>query len=307
MKSKIDKLRRYYKADQEIFMLIAAIFIILLMFGTYSQIQLRVKIANQKQGFETQIEELNTQIGELDSELLISKEENSELSLLLSDEERKVYELEREDRRKEREIEDLTKLTKIDPELLKKYSKVYFLSENYEPRDLDSIDEHYASDKSRDYRFLEEAMPFLEEMLDDAERDDIIIKVASAYRSFDYQKDLKSRYVVTYGATTANSFSAEQGYSEHQLGTTVDFTTPGLGGALSGFHNIEAYQWLLENAWKYGFVLSYPEDNAHYIYEPWHWRFVGKELAKDLHRDEEYFYELDQREIDKYLPDIFEE
>ena len=77
----------------------------------------------------------------------------------------------------------------------------------------------------------------------------------------------------------ANSFSADQGYSEHQLGTTVDFSTSSLGGSLNGFDQTEAYEWLDKNAHRFGFILSYSKDNAYYIYEPWHWRFVGKDLA----------------------------
>ena len=53
-------------------------------------------------------------------------------------------------------------------------------------------------------------------------------------------------------------------------------------------------------------MLSYPKGNAYYIFEPWHWRFVGKDLAKDLHRHKEYFYDWDQRDIDEYLIDFFD-
>ncbi|MDP2648876.1 MAG: D-alanyl-D-alanine carboxypeptidase family protein, partial [bacterium] len=95
-------------------------------------------------------------------------------------------------------------------------------------------------------------------------------------------------------------------YSEHQLGTTADFITTGLGGQLDGFGDTAAYQWLLGNAYRYGFVLSYPKDNGFYIYEPWHWRFVGVKLATYLHNNNMNFYEMDQRDIDAYLADIFD-
>ena len=129
--------------------------------------------------------------------------------------------------------------------------------------------------------------------------------MVSAYRSFQYQAQLKGQYLVTYG-TGANTFSADQGFSEHQLGTAVDFTAPGLGGGLDGFGETEAYEWLTENAHKYGFILSYPPNNQFYVFEPWHWRFVGEDLAKDLHDDNAYFYDWDQREIDEYLISIFD-
>jgi D-alanyl-D-alanine carboxypeptidase len=117
---------------------------------------------------------------------------------------------------------------------------------------------------------------------------------------------IKNAYSVTYGAGTANSFSADQGYSEHQLGTTVDLITTGTGGKLAGFDTKPAYTWMLENAHKYGFTLSYPKNNGFYIFEPWHWRFVGVKLATDLYEDEQHFYELDQRKIDTYLASLFD-
>jgi D-alanyl-D-alanine carboxypeptidase len=111
---------------------------------------------------------------------------------------------------------------------------------------------------------------------------------------------------VTYGAGTANQFSADQGYSEHQLGTTVDFTTSSVGATFSGFEDTESYRWLRDEAHRYGFVLSYPPNNSYYQFEPWHWRFVGVDLAQDLHQDDTYFYDLDQREINEYLITLFD-
>jgi D-alanyl-D-alanine carboxypeptidase len=198
----------------------------------------------------------------------------------------------------------LDKLAKTDPELLAKYSKVYFLSENYVPKRLAQIPQKYIHDDDDEF-FLSQALPDLKDMLDDAAEDGVDITVVSGYRSFDTQKALKSGYSVTYGSG-ANAFSADQGYSEHQLGTTVDFSTKAAAGALDGFQNAEAYAWLTKNAYKFGFILSYPAGNAYYQYEPWHWRFVGKELARDLRDDGKSFYDLDQRELDKYLVSIFD-
>ncbi|PJC82708.1 hypothetical protein CO006_02150, partial [Candidatus Roizmanbacteria bacterium CG_4_8_14_3_um_filter_35_14] len=61
-----------------------------------------------------------------------------------------------------------------------------------------------------------------------------------------------------------------------------------------------------ENAYKYGFILSYPKQNTYYQFEPWHWRFVGMTLATKLHDTNQYFYNLAQREIDLYLISIFD-
>lgn len=197
----------------------------------------------------------------------------------------------------------LDKLAKIDPELLQKYSKVFFLSENYIP-ELTQIPQKFISD-SKDEYFQKEAWTFLEDMLQDAQSDGIDLRITSAYRSFGTQSILKSSYTVTYGSG-ANAFSADQGYSEHQLGTTIDFTSAEINGALAGFDSTEAYAWLQKRAYRYGFVLSYPKGNGYYQYEPWHWRFVGRDLAKTLHSDDKHFYDLEQREIDTYLIDLFD-
>lgn len=202
-------------------------------------------------------------------------------------------------------IGDLNKLAKTDKELLQKYSKVYFLNENYAPADIDKIDDEWVLEGRQSQYFHDDALPYLEDLLEDAERDDIDLKVTSAYRSFSEQAQLKGQYTQVYGSG-ANTFSADQGYSEHQLGTTVDLTTEEIGGPYTSFATTEAFRWLQDNAYKHGFILSYPEGNSYYVFEPWHWRFVGEDLARDLHRDDESFYDMSQREIDDYLINIFD-
>ncbi len=199
----------------------------------------------------------------------------------------------------------LDKLAKTDEELLQKYSKVYFLNEHYVPPSLTDIDEDYLHDGDKKEEIHTNVWPYLKDLLKDAEEDDIDLKVVSAFRSFSRQSQLKAGYTVVYGSG-ANAFSADQGYSEHQLGTAVDFsagidTTP-----FNGFENSESYKWLLDNAYRYGFVLSYPLNNAYYQFEPWHWRFVGKDLARYLHRNDLNFYDVDQRKINEYLVNIFD-
>ncbi len=200
----------------------------------------------------------------------------------------------------------LDRLNQIDRELLQKYSRISFLNENYIPRRLVQIADRFVHPSANDEYFLADAYPHLENLLRAAERARLDLQILSAYRSFDHQADLKSRYLVTYGEG-ANRFSADQGFSEHQLGTAVDFTTGALGGTLDGrFADTEEYAWLLENAHRFGFILSYPEDNEFYIFEPWHWRFVGRDLARDLHRENAHFYDWDQRRINEYLLTIFD-
>ena len=239
------------------------------------------------------------------AELAAATQQSVELAASLEAERARSAELEKEKGKAEKKVDKLEDLAKLDPELLQKYSKVYFLNENYEPSDLDGIGEEYLADSALPQQVHEEAGPHLEKMIEDAADEDVTIRVISGYRSFETQRSLKGNYVATFGIG-ANAFSAEQGYSEHQLGTAVDLTTPSVGGTYLSFADSLAYDWLAENAYRYGFILSYPAGNSYYIYEPWHWRYVGIKLATDLHKKGKYFYDLDQRTIDTYLASIFD-
>ncbi|HUQ30398.1 MAG TPA: M15 family metallopeptidase [Candidatus Paceibacterota bacterium] len=203
-------------------------------------------------------------------------------------------------------VDTLQKLTTTDKELLAKYSKVFFLSDNYAPARLIEIPAAYNYSQTKTQQLVPDVIPFLTDMIDAAKDDGVELYVQSAYRSFNTQEALKGQYTVTYGAGSANSFSADQGYSEHQLGTAVDVITTGTGGRLDGFDKTAAYAWMLAHAYRYGFILSYPQGNQYYVFEPWHWRFVGRDLSTYLHKQKKNFYDMDQRQIDTYLPNIFD-
>lgn len=241
----------------------------------------------------------------LEAKLAASEETRSDLADALAREQAKNNAFEGRINDISGTVGTLAKLAATDPELLAKYSKVYFLNENYIPSTLTLIKAEYRVDPSRPLEFHAQAEPFLTTLIEEAKEDGIELRIASSYRSFGTQAALKNGYVISYGSG-ANRFSADQGYSEHQLGTTVDFTTPALGSAFTGFGDTEAFVWLTENAHRYGFILSYPKGNTHYVYEPWHWRFVGVKLARDLHREEKSFYDLEQREINEYLVSLFD-
>jgi D-alanyl-D-alanine carboxypeptidase len=199
----------------------------------------------------------------------------------------------------------LDKLSKTDKELLQKYSKVYFLNEHYIPEKIVPIDKKYLYTETVSKSIHAKVEPYMSDMIDAALDDGVKLWVVSAYRSFGEQAGLKGAYIKSYG-TGANTFSADQGYSEHQLGTTIDFTTEGINGGLDGFDTTKAYIWMQKNAYRYGFTLSYPKGNTYYTFEPWHWRFVGIKLATDLHKSGDFFYDWDQRKIDTYLISIFD-
>lgn len=250
--------------------------------------------------------ELELTLENAQKELDQSKTENTGLVTNLSSEQAKNTTFEKQISDISSTVGVLEKIKATDKELLQKYSKVYFLNENYIPSKLALIDTKYLFSKTKQTYIHERVIPHLNDMLEAGAKADINIKIISAYRSFSDQTSLKSTYKTLYGSG-ANTFSADQGYSEHQLGTTVDLDRESTTGTLStSFGTTKTFEWLKANAYIYGFVLSYPKENKFYQYEPWHWRFVGIELAQKLHDDGKYFYEMDQREIDKYLANFFD-
>jgi D-alanyl-D-alanine carboxypeptidase len=112
------------------------------------------------------------------------------------------------------------------------------------------------------------------------------LAVRSAYRSYETQVVTFRSWVARSGYEQALKFSARPGHSEHQLGTTIDFTTaPGVPLSTS-FGASPAGKWLARNAWRFGFLMSYPKGQRRvscYGYEPWHFRYVGRDLARLIH------------------------
>ncbi len=265
-----------------------------------------------QQTLEATLEEKRAALAVASSTIAAYKVQIFELQEDLTDAERTLQQEQRQVDRFREQLESLTDtvgqldhLSRLDRELLRKYSRTSFLNENYRPARLTQVPDEWVLEGRQDQYFLPEAWPFLEDMLEDAARDGIELRILSAFRSFDEQRDLHGRFQQQFGSG-ANQFSADQGFSEHQLGTAIDIVDPETGATSQTFANTVAYEWLQDNAYRYGFILSYPEGNEFYIFEPWHWRFVGRELATDLHRAGAYFYDWDQRRIDEYLIKIFD-
>lgn len=132
------------------------------------------------------------------------------------------------------------------------------------------------------------AQSALNRMIADAAKAGHELSVISTYRSYSYQKELYNRYVSSHGEAQAKRFAAQPGHSEHQTGLAFD-----LGGTesqedwLSGsFGDTPAGKWLAANAHKYGFIVRYPEGKeaiTGYIYEPWHFRYLGVETATKVY------------------------
>lgn len=126
------------------------------------------------------------------------------------------------------------------------------------------------------------ALAKLQQLQRDAQAQGINISNSySGYRSYQYQTQLYNNYVNQHGEEEANTFSAKPGFSEHQTGLTFDLKD--FNGQL--VEDPITSQWIKENCAKYGFILRYPEgkeDITGYIYEPWHLRYVGEEVANQI-------------------------
>jgi D-alanyl-D-alanine carboxypeptidase len=126
------------------------------------------------------------------------------------------------------------------------------------------------------------AFDALEEMAAAAQSEGVTLTASSAYRSFNYQRDVYNRIVRQLGQEAADRVSARPGHSQHQLGLVVDF-----GSIDNSFAETAQGRWIAANASEFGWSLSYPrgyEDITGYSWESWHYRYVGKDLAAFIDR-----------------------
>lgn len=109
--------------------------------------------------------------------------------------------------------------------------------------------------------------------------------INSGYRGFGSQKLIHSAKVAALGKTAGEKLAARPGYSEHQTGLAIDVSTTQLGCRIGSFGASKASKWIAANAWQYGFIVRYPNGKTAvtgYVWEPWHLRYVGIELATDM-------------------------
>lgn len=133
----------------------------------------------------------------------------------------------------------------------------------------------------------EEAREAFNELAAEALKSGINLQAFSTYRSYEYQVTLYERYVKRDGQEAADRYSARPGYSEHQTGLAFDIGEVNHEDywASTSFGDTEAAKWLAAHAHKYGFILRYPKDKEEitgYIHESWHYRYVGKEVAEKI-------------------------
>ena len=172
---------------------------------------------------------------------------------------------------------DLTLLTVV--------TKTRSLTSSYIPPDLVPISPEFTSSLEVQ-KLRRPAAEALTQMLIDARRDGLTIKVNSAFRSYDYQGTVLRAEIAQFGCAQALQQVAAPGHSEHQLGLAADLTSQDVAWDLSdSFGQTPEGRWLAAHAGTYGFVLSYPqgkESVTGYISEPWHYRYVSPALAQAI-------------------------
>jgi len=172
--------------------------------------------------------------------------------------------------------------------LANKYNK---LDEAFEPKNISQIKESCVKGNNNQY-LSKVAQVAFEKMCDAALEEDMHILANSAYRSYTDQQNVYDTYLNLYGQNYVDNYVAVPGFSEHQTGLALDVAAKDY----NTFKTSPEYTWMLENAYKYGFILRYPQekqDITGYKYEAWHFRYVGLEAAKYIQENnityEEYY------------------
>ena len=181
------------------------------------------------------------------------------------------------------------------------------LPQSFRPRELVTIPSEYVSNNGGSEQLRKPVLDAFISLITEAKKENVILKIYSAYRSFDQQcatysskfNKFKNKYSGEALQKYVDSISARPGRSEHQLGSTFDLVYPSIGKKLvypdinnrCPQNKCVEYEWLLANAHKFGFVMSFPRhpDSVQdmnpvtkYIFEPWHWRFVGLDDATEI-------------------------
>lgn len=171
----------------------------------------------------------------------------------------------------------------LDLSLLNVGQKIGIEDKTYIPSDLKEIEISFSTRK--ELCLKEETKNAFEDMAQDAKKDKIYIKISSAFRDYSYQSILFKNAIKNKDGDSIST--AKPGHSEHQLGTTIDITGASINylSASDSFNDTPEDLWLRENAHLYGFVQSYPyqkENITFYKYEPWHYRYIGKQKAQEV-------------------------
>lgn len=173
------------------------------------------------------------------------------------------------------------KLVEKPNELLVLVNKNNQLQSDYIPKNLESISLRFAN---KDKYLRKDAKEAFENLSSEASALGYRIVAVSAYRDYNYQNELFNYYVEEKGLDYALDCSAKPGHSEHQTGLAVD--VEGENKDYDNFEDTKEFNWMKENAHRFGFILRYPKGKEHitgFKYEPWHYRYVGIDAAYKIY------------------------
>ena len=284
---------------------ISLILIIVLIVGTFFGIRFYQE-HQWRQTFEFKLlehnyneEEVAILIDNLNDErlaYLLTREQNSKLPLLVNEKFFIWYNLDRylEFKVQNREMETSLVITLVNVNrdrdfyeypvatntergYLMLVNKYHYLTEDFEPENRVRVSLRYAFD---DIFLNQRAYTAFRYLANEAREAGHVIVINSGFRSFERQAQIWEGIRFNQGIRQADAFAARAGHSEHQTGWAIDVAD--FNNTSSDFGDTEAYQWMLENAHRFGFILRYPkgkENITGYSYEPWHYRYVGIETA----------------------------
>ena len=181
-------------------------------------------------------------------------------------------------------------------------NKFYMLNKDYKPTNLKNISLDYSYGNEGDNKLLDYAYDAFMDLWTSANEAGFYLMVTSSYRDYEEQEEIYEERKQSQGERKADQTAARPGHSEHQTGLVVDMTSK-TEPIESDFKESKTYNWLKENAYKFGFIERYPEGKTYITgYEPesWHWRYVGKEAAKVIYEeqityDEYYAYYIEYK------------
>ena len=187
-----------------------------------------------------------------------------------------------------------TDTSKGDLMLVNKY---YKLTKDFKLDDIVPISNQFAYEGNEIRKHVYERY---RSMWNAAKEEGLLLIVNSSYRDYETQDAVWKDYAEANGEEWADNKAARAGSSEHETGLALDIVTNNV--IMNEFENTEEFKWLQDNSYKYGFILRYPkgkENITGYEYESWHYRYVGEEVAKEIHDlditfDEYYAYYLDK-------------
>ena len=171
-------------------------------------------------------------------------------------------------------------------------NKRFCVEKDYQPKDLISVKKEYTIDGDDNTKGRKEAVNAAIDMIKAAEKDGLKLLINSGYRSYDDQQEVYNTYFKLYGENYVKKYVVNPGYSEHQTGLSFDFAS----GNKNIFKESSEYEWMIKNSYKYGFCYRYlkkKENLTGIKNEPWHFRYVGKKIAKIMNEEdlslEEYY------------------